>query len=114
MGYAHIITVYDDGIRSAKTGSVFDPEYLQSVGSGVLKLCLDPAFGEDANGRFQVTWHRVGHMENCLNWIGEVHSSERELFLWAENCLRKAGDLTSDQLREVQSEISGLLESKER
>jgi hypothetical protein len=62
MGYAHIMTIHDDGIRVAKASSGFDPEYVQSTALGVLKLCLEPTFGEDANGRFRITLAQTGYI----------------------------------------------------
>lgn len=113
MGYTHILTIHEDGIRDAKTNSGFDPENVQSVGLGVLKLCLEPTFGQGEQGSFRVTWHDIKNMGACLNWIDEVHSSEYHLFFWAENCLRRVGDLTIDQLKEAQIEISRIIDSKQ-
>jgi hypothetical protein len=113
MGYTHILTIHEDGIRNAKTSAGFDPEYVQSVGLGVLKLCLEPAFGEGAEGRFRVTWCDIKNMGSCPNWVADVHHTEDHIFLWAGNGLRGLPDLTTDELRKALAEISRMLESKQ-
>ena len=113
MGYTHIFTVHEDGIRNAKTSAGFDPEYVQSVGLGVLKLCLEPTFGMGADGNFRVTWYDVKNMGACLNWADNVHHTERHIFLWTGGGLKRLPDLTTDELKEALMEISRMLETKQ-
>ena len=113
MGYTHILTIHEDGIRDAKTGAGFDPEYVQSVGLGVLKLCLEPAFGKNADDSFRITWCDIKNMAACLNWVADVHHTEDHIFLWAGNGLRGLPDLTTDELRKALAEISRMLESQQ-
>src|SRR5258708_31679634 len=113
MGQTHILTIHEDGIRDAKTSAGFDPEYVQSVGLGVLKLCLEPTFGKDADDFFRITWYDIKNNGACLNWVDDVHNTEHHIFLWAGNCLRNLPDLTTDELRQAQTEISRMLETKQ-
>ena len=113
MGHTHILTIHEDGIRNAKTSAGFDPEYVQSVGLGVLKLCLEPTFGKDADDSFRITWYDIKNMGFCLNWVDDVHHTEHHIFLWAGGGLRRLRDLTTDELREAQTEIFRMLETKQ-
>ena len=42
MGYAHIMFVREDGIRSAKRQDGYNKGYRDEVGEAVLRLCLTP------------------------------------------------------------------------
>ncbi len=79
MGYAHIIWVYDDGIRDAKHSKGRWDRLRSEVGEAVLQVSLGgPSGVKSANV--------LGH-GNCVNRSDEVHSTDVRAYLWSGNCL---------------------------
>lgn len=79
MGYAHIIWVYDDGIRDAEHSKDHRNRLRSEVGEAVLQVSLGGPRGvKSANV--------LGH-GNCVNRSDEVHSTDARAYLWSGNCL---------------------------
>ena len=89
MGQAYILYVYDDAIRDAKD----DPlkRYAIAVGKAVLTVCKDHWSRTESSAP-------VLNHSNAVNLAGEQHSTWQQVFLWSQNCLRSAADLSLDDL----------------
>jgi hypothetical protein len=98
MGYSHILTVYDDAFAVHKPTDL--NEAIHELGKQVHKLCFAPQYAEQPEGRERITWGRIGNGD-AVQWVGEVHSTEAKIFLWAGNCLRPLRALDDEELDSV-------------
>ena len=98
MGHAHILYIYNDGIRDVKNQPDKHPEYAKAVGEAVLKLCLNPDYASTPEGQERVTWHSVFNHGNCVEYAGEVHSTDALCYVWLRNGLRTLDQLNDDEL----------------
>jgi hypothetical protein len=72
MGYAHILWIYEDGIKDDN-----DREDLQKVlGEAVIKVCLCPDYAPTPKGRRRITRHPVRCHNNCVNHAAALHNSD--------------------------------------
>lgn len=99
MGRAYITYIYDDGIRHAAESPEAWENVAEELGTATLELCLDPKKHFDASeGLVRTTHHKIASLENCLNLVADVHSSDEEVYLWGNNCLRSITCLSREEL----------------
>lgn len=113
MGYAHIIWVLEDGIRDVEQHPEDTEKYTHEVGTGILKLCLDPVMMQTPKGLRPVTHAPVLNHANCLNHAGALHSSDEEILIWAGGCLRTLDQIPDDQLEGVKRLFNARYEQRE-
>jgi hypothetical protein len=104
MGISYVMSVFDDAIRGTTTPGPEKNKICDDLSAGVLKLCLDPNYDADPDGRGRITSANIGNCGNGLNFVDEIHSSEWGIYLWGENCLRKLNELDDfgfDKLQEL-------------
>ena len=101
MGYAHVIWVLEDGIRDVEQHPEDTEKYMQEVGTGILKLCLDPFMMQTPKGLRPVTHAPVLNHANCLNHAVSLHSTDEEILIWAGGGLRTLDQMPDDQLEGV-------------
>jgi hypothetical protein len=89
MGQAYILYVYNDAIKDA---SVLD------IGKAVLTVCQDH-WSRTANSA------PIKSAANAVNLAAEQHSSWEQVFLWSQNCLRSAADLSVEELELARHKI---------
>jgi hypothetical protein len=90
------MVVRDDAIRNAK---VSEEKHLETaVGAAVVKLCLDPDYEETAEGHERITDAAVLNHSNGISCVGEVGSSDVQVFAWMRNCLRPIAELPQEDL----------------
>ncbi len=96
MGQAYILYVYEDAIQDA---SVID------IGKAVLTVCQDH-------------WSRtassapIKNAANAVNLAAEQHSTWQQVFLWSQNCLRSAADLSVQELELARGLIDNAIQEK--
>lgn len=111
MGYAHILTIYEDGIRDAKQPKNAQ-NYLDAVGGAVLKLCLNPDKMQTPEGIQPVTSEPILNHSNCVNHDATVHSTDEQVFIWAGNCLQTLNQLDDERVEEAQRLFDALYKQR--
>ncbi len=111
MGYGHVLLVREDAIKTLVKAE--HAEVAAEVGRAVMKVCLEPDFIPDQEGRHRQTSVPVFNHANGIEWAGEFHSSQEELFVWARNSLAAARDTDTSTLLRIRDRLTQLLESRE-
>lgn len=112
MGYAHLISVHEDGIRKAKQHPEEAPKYADAVGEAVLKLCLDPDMMQTPEGLQPVTSTDVFNHGGCINHAAKLHSTDEQIFVWAGNCLRTLDQMSDEDLEGVRRLFDDLVKKR--
>lgn len=111
MGYTHILTVREDGIRNA-TKPDNAQQYRDAVGTAVIKLCLNPDKEVTPEGIQPVMTEAVLNHGNCIRLDGTLHSNDEQVFIWAGNGLQKLDELDEGRLEEAKRLFDALYEKR--
>jgi hypothetical protein len=107
MGMAHLLYIYDDGIRDAADDADAHEQIASQVGTGVLKLCLDPDYRSLPSGEIvRVTRASTEGHGNAINHCDRVHAGGEEVYMWSGNRLASIGDLDDDELERLSEIVS--------
>jgi hypothetical protein len=98
MGYAHLLWIYEDGIRHVEQYPEDAPKYREAIGAAVLKLCLEPAMMQTPQGIQPVTHEPIFNQGNCVNHAATLHSTDEQVFIWARNRPRTLDQLNDDEI----------------
>lgn len=95
MGISHIFHVYEDALTQRNAS----PEELKALlGEALWTLCMEPRYAMEPTGRERVKWHDIRNHGSSVLYVGEVHSSQEEVYIWSGNCLRRLDELRDDQI----------------
>jgi hypothetical protein len=110
MGYVHVFSIVGDELEGIDPKSPGWTDSCQRLGEALLKLTCDVRYyaGAGSNRR---THHALGHTANAVNYCGEVHSSDRRIYLWSGNRLC---ELSLAQGDEVEFAETAIADEKER
>lgn len=112
MGYGHMLMVREDAIRTEPAGKTSDDLAL-AVGRAVLSLCLERERIPDDQGGWRRRWFApVLNYSSGIEWAGERHTNEEDLFLWAGNCLRPISDVDRAVLERIHEKVTRMLASR--
>ncbi|OGW42862.1 MAG: hypothetical protein A2Y66_01520 [Nitrospirae bacterium RBG_13_41_22] len=113
MGNAHILYVYEDGIRNAVTmDNKIIEEKATELGTAILKVSLVPGYHTGDDGPERIRSHPLHSHGNCVNHVDDPHSTEAKLYLWFRNCLRPIHKLKTDELAVAKSIIDDQLKER--
>lgn len=112
MGYAHILYIYNDGIRDAGRDLETLHRMIAAVGAGVLKVSLFPEKERTGDRFTRVKDCEVLNHGNCINWVDEVHSRAQRLYWWDRNYLRPLRELGYEELLQVKAVVDEALVQK--
>lgn len=111
MGMAHILWVYEDGLTlNSEKGDRLEA----ALGQAVFKLCMNPDYAATEHGTQRIRSHKVLNQFAGVCHLESVHSSDRRLFVWADNCLRGVGDLTDEELQDARALFEAELARRSR
>jgi len=97
----------DDAIRIGKKAEADNRQELESeIGKSALDLSLSPQYVPTAEGEERITAAKVGHCSNGLEWVDEVHTTDRRVFVWISNCLRPINELNEIELAVIKQIVS--------
>jgi hypothetical protein len=99
MGISHILTVSNDALERLRDND--HREIAADLGQQVYKLCLAPGTANTPERTERITFGPIANHANAVNWVGNVHSTENHVYLWAGNCLRALRELETEDLRFV-------------
>jgi hypothetical protein len=105
MGIAHILWIYEDGLRLGKSKRDSERDSA-ALGRAIYSLCDHRDIAETPEGRQLITHKPLFEMGNCVNWCDEAHSSQTKAYLWSGNCLRSASQLEADEVIQLQTLIN--------
>lgn len=114
MGYSHLISVHEDGIRNVKQHPEEAAKYVEAVGEAILKLCLDPDMMQTPKGLQPVTSGDVFNHGGCINHAATVHSTDEQVFVWAGNGLRTLDQLSDEDLDGARRLFEDLFEKRKK
>jgi hypothetical protein len=111
MGVAHIMYVYEDGIKQPPKDVSDVAAFQQEIGAAVLKVCLDASYANTPDGLLRLRSHGLRSHSNAVNWVDEVLSTQTRLFIWDQNCLQTLSEASDEELaaakRLIEREMAG-------
>lgn len=133
MSTAHVIWIYDNGIKSAVNSDAEWKHLVPEIGDAILQVCTGDVGAKRAidkeidfvyKGGSQLAKAMIEQLTakrksiqriasvaiynhgNCVNHCSEINANDSQLFLWSENCLQRLEDISAKDLQNVQKIIS--------
>lgn len=101
MGYSHILYLRDDAIGDLMHRDKSRDELALEVGKAILTLCSEPNMVPAPGGDRRATSEAVFNYGGAVVWVADRHSSQEDLFVWANNALQEVDRLPDAALQRI-------------